>query len=373
MAESIEQLVAGIHDSPAQVVLALSGGSAAAAALLTVPGASRTVLEVVIPYCEPAMVDFLGGRPGRFCSSPAARSMAVVAFHRARRHAGRETDVAGVGCTAALATDRPRRGAHRVHVAVQTVQQTAAWSLELNKGARSRAEEEQVAARMTLNAVAEACSLAARCEPGLLQGEGIETLRCEAPQTWQRLLAGACDGLCVSGEADRPAAVLPGAFNPLHEGHRHMIEVGRRVLGAPVALEIAIQNPDKPPLDYCEIERRVRQFPAGVPVWLTRTPTFEQKSALFPEATFLVGVDTLRRIAAVEYYGGDQDACRAALERIVRRGCRFLVFGRNMGTGFMRLSDLDLPEMLREHCREVPADVFREDVSSTAIRRAAQE
>jgi len=373
MAESLEQLVAAIHDSPGRVVLGLSGASQAAAALLTVPGASRTVLEVVIPYCEAAMVQFLGGRPDQFCSSPAARSMAVVAFQRARRHAGAEAGVAGVGCTTALATDRPRRGAHRIHVAFQTLAATAAWSLELNKGARTRAEEEQLAARMTLNAVAEACGLSIGCELGLHEGEQVQTLRCEAPPEWQELLAGGRYSLCVAGVAERPRAVLSGAFNPVHEGHRRMIEVGRQMLGVPVAVEIAIENLDKPPLDYCEIERRAGQFAPDVSLWLTRTPTFERKSAMFPEATFLVGVDTLRRIAAPEYYGNDEQACLAALQRIVARGCRFLVFGRNMGTGFMRLSDLDLPEILRRHCREVPAHVFREDVSSTAIRRAARE
>jgi hypothetical protein len=34
------------------------------------------------------------------------------------------------------------------------------------------------------------------------------------------------------------------------------------------------------------------------------------------------------------------------------------------------LSDLDLPEPLKRICREVPAETFREDVSSTAIRKS---
>jgi len=41
-----------------------------------------------------------------------------------------------------------------------------------------------------------------------------------------------------------------------------------------------------------------------------------------------------------------------------------------MGTGFVRLSDLDLPDALRIVCREVPADAFREDVSSTELRKS---
>jgi len=301
MSQTIDRLVAQIHASPAQAVLALSGGTLAASRLLTVPGATRTVLEAVVPYCESAMVEFLGGRPDQFCSSPAARSMAVVAFHRARRHAGRDEQVAGLSCTAALATDRPRRGTHRVHVALQTLQATAAWSLQLEKGARSRGQEEELAARLTLNALAEACGVAHRLGLDLRPSEQVETLQCEAPQPWQELLTGRRDGLCASGPSERPQAVLPGAFNPAHQGHRRMIEVGREMLGCPVAVEIAVENPDKPPLDYYEMDWRVKQFPADLPVWLTRTPRFEQKSALFPEATFLVGVDTMRRIVAPRY------------------------------------------------------------------------
>ncbi|MCC6124305.1 MAG: hypothetical protein IT426_05045 [Pirellulales bacterium] len=58
------------------------------------------------------------------------------------------------------------------------------------------------------------------------------------------------------------------------------------------------------------------------------------------------------------------------LKRIATRGCKFLVFGRDMGTGFVRLADLDLPDVLRNISREVPPEVFRENVSSTGLRKA---
>ena len=85
--------------------------------------------------------------------------MAVVAFGRAIRYGAAEQQAAGVSCTAGLATDRPKRGPHRAHVAVQTADQTRHWSLELEKDARSRQEEEQIVSRMVLNAVAEACGV----------------------------------------------------------------------------------------------------------------------------------------------------------------------------------------------------------------------
>src|SRR5208337_4999698 len=78
---SPEQLIEQIHDSPRRIVLAAAGGgSRAIADLLEVPGGSRTLLEAVVPYSAPAMVDFLGGRPDEFCSAATARATAVAAF-----------------------------------------------------------------------------------------------------------------------------------------------------------------------------------------------------------------------------------------------------------------------------------------------------
>jgi hypothetical protein len=105
-------------------------------------------------------------------------------------------------------------------------------------------------------------------------------------------------------------------------------------------------------------------------VYLTRAATFAEKSRLLPGATFLVGADTLERIASPRYHGDNPSAHHYAIERLADRGCRFLVFGRDLGAGFLRLSELDLPDSLRRLCREVPPEVFREDVSSTELRKA---
>jgi len=151
-----------------------------------------------------------------------------------------------------------------------------------------------------------------------------------------------------------------------------MAEIARKRLGMPVEFEISIQNVDKLPLDYLETARRLEQFGRDQVVWLTRAATFDEKSARFPGATFVVGSDTLRRIADPRYYGSDPAACRAALGRILARGSRFLVFGRQESGRFVGLADLDLPPELQAACEEVPADEFREDISSTELRAAEQ-
>jgi hypothetical protein len=142
------------------------------------------------------------------------------------------------------------------------------------------------------------------------------------------------------------------------------------VVGVPLEFEVSIVNVDKPPLDYFEIQRRATQFAPEQTLWLTRAARFTEKARLFPQSTFVVGIDTLRRIAAPRYYGNDLAACQAAIDEIAGRGCRFLVFGRNLGMGFVSVGDLDLPAALLSLCTPVPAERFREDISSTAIRRA---
>ena len=149
-----------------------------------------------------------------------------------------------------------------------------------------------------------------------------------------------------------------------------MAKIAAEILGVPVDFEISILNVDKPPLDYFQIAHRLGQFDPAQKVWLTRSPTFEEKSRQFPGATFVVGADTLSRIAEPRYYGADPARCREALEAIAGRGCRFLVFARADSGTLTTLADLDLPEVLKSICREVPPERFREDVSSREIRNS---
>lgn len=377
MPPSIEEIVSQIHESPVMVVIAIAGGGATAIArLLEAPGASRTVLEAVVPYSPGALAEWLGSPPDQACSARTARWMAMAAFRRACHFVDTDAPVAGVACTASLATDIPKRGEHRAHLAAQSETLTTCWSLGLAKGRRTRAEEERLVGSLALSLVARACGVEQELLPDLVADETIDRSEVVAPKPWQDLLMGRQEAVRAGSPHEQgespPRAIFPGAFNPLHGGHRRMAQLAQDLLGVPVDFELSILNVDKPPLDYWEIGRRTGQFAAGQTVWLTRLSTFEAKSRRFPGATFVVGADTLRRIADSRYYGNDPAACRAALEAIAGRGCRFLVFARPEGDKTIRLADLDPPEPLRSLCREVPPERFLEDVSSTDLRAAGE-
>jgi nicotinamide mononucleotide (NMN) deamidase PncC len=384
MSPAAEELVRAVHAAPLALVLAATGGgSRAIASLLETPGASRTVLEAAVPYSAASLAAWLGAKPEHYCSQRTARAMAMSAYQKARAYAilgekpGDAAALAGAACTASLASDRPKQGSHRVHLALQTASFTAARSLELQKGRRSRREEERLTAALLLNLVAEAAGIEQRLDVELSPEERIVAARAEAPAAWQNLVAGDIDftALRAATPEQKPPsppparrAILAGAFNPCHDAHRAMARIASEMLGAPIEFELSIVNVDKPPLDYLEISERGAQFGPDEIVWLSRAATFLEKARVFGPATFVVGADTIARIADPKYYGGES-ARQQAFEKLAAADCRFLVFGRRLAGDFVSLDDLRLPPELCKLCEGVPEAAFRHDLSSTELRR----
>jgi hypothetical protein len=401
MAALWKQLIGRIHSASAPCVMAVTGGGAGAIAeLLSVPGGSQSLLEAVVPYSEMALSDWLGRRPESFCSEETALAMAASAFQRAQRllakrdGSGRDsaTTLIGVGCTASLVSDRPKKGEHRCHAATQTAHETASYSLVLNKGRRNRAHEERLVGQLVLAALARAAGIADVPALELVAPEAVVEHRARPHQLLVELMQGTLrlawfiPAKCVSREGEpntnepqyaralerSPAGVLCGSFHPLHEGHRQLRNVAAEILQGPVAYEMSISNVDKPSLDFLSIGRRARQF-TEQPLALTAAPTFAEKALLLPRTAFVVGVDTAERIIDVRYYGGSESSMEKALSTIRAQGCRFLVACRALPSGLVTLADLHLPARHADLFAPIPADLFRADISSTELRRAANE
>ena len=170
-------LVTSIHDTPTLVVLAVTGGGVASIGdLLSVAGASRTILEVVVPYAEAALADLLGGAPPEQAVSAATAAAMAAACHRRGRllHPDPAQPVIGVAATAALVSDRPKRGAHRAHVAVHSDHGPLAHhELTLHKDARDRLGEDRLVADLVLSLIASAAGLAAPAIPVLTEQDRL--------------------------------------------------------------------------------------------------------------------------------------------------------------------------------------------------------
>ena len=375
----VRELIESLHASERMASLAIAGaGTQAVGWILGVAGASRTVLDVQIPYASSAVVDYIGFEPGQFVSAETARSLARAAYFRAVDLRSGDSPMAGVACTATIATDRAKRGEHRCHVAVYHATGYAVSSLTLAKGRRDRNGEDDVVSRLILNGIAEFAGIDSRVDPGLLEGENVLRDGVEFADPLEALSENHVGHVVIGADGRQTAdgtfsgGVLSGSFNPLHKGHTRLASAASAILGAPVAYEISITNVDKPPLELEEVRRRVAQLAGRTDVVATRATVFYQKARILPGCTFVIGVDTMRRVIDPKYYGGSRGKMLSALEEMRELGCSFLVAGRVDGLEFRTLSDVPVPAELEGMFREIPESDFREDLSSSDLRLATE-
>jgi nicotinamide mononucleotide (NMN) deamidase PncC len=396
-------LIEQIHANPTKIVMYITGGGVHAPTwLLSVPGASRTVLDVRIPYSHESLADLV--KPVlprdtdigviRSTSTEMAMAMANAAFREAASLSEFGAPVLGVGMTCALATDRDRRGEDKAIICTKDSHgQMTVTRVGFEKGQLSRLEQDMVSSSVAINAVAEACGIQASDTTDdashRIEREFVSQMNTSDESETRRrsirsLLSGNArtvefSGACVFLDAPRRNRLyLPGSFNPLHDGHKGMLVAASKhdpgKLGA--AFELSVENADKGLLDEEEIARRVAQFiAADLPVVLTRAPLFTTKSDLFPESTFVVGYDTAIRLVQERYYGSEAEMVRQ-FATLVQRGCSFLVAGRfDATTGtYLSMKDMHVPDVLGAMGMFAGMEeaAFRNDISSTELRTRAK-
>lgn len=381
MVNDTEKIVDVINSSPYMGVIAITGGGTGAIGkLLRKGGGSATLLEAVVPYSMEAWNAFIGKRPERAVPEVAARQLAMTAYLKARSlRPG--PNLFGLGATSALVKNDEREGRkHHSYIAVQTDTLCRYFVFELYP--KDREIEESLIDDAIIAALAFSLDLPVYEAVHELEKYGyISTKRRHGNDQMLKLVTSDKSiywrpffGDTTPDVADKMpnTAIYSISANPLHSGHMGVLDAAEKILGIKPLYEISVTNVDKPPLDFYEIRNRMEQFNGANNLLLSNAPLFHEKSELFPDSWFIVGVDTWRRINDPQYYGG-LHGLDYALSCLFRNNAKFLVFGREVDGKFVGATDVDIALPLHsffmtDSVRAVPENVFRMDISSSELR-----
>ena len=377
MDSEIRELVESLHSTEGMTSLVIAGAGAPAMGwILGVAGASRTVLDIQVPYASSAMIDYLGSEPGQYVSEQVALELARAAYRRAVGLREGSVPVVGLSCSATIATDRPKRGDHRCHVSTYDGTGWTTWTLTLTKGLRDRDGEDDVVSKMILNALAESLGVEGRLDPGLSDDEKIVRTGHRYGDALEALAARHVGHVhhrrgrkAVGGRGSFGAASCPARSILCTRGIPDWRKCRRVSLTRPLSTKSRYPTWTKPDLELSEVRRRLSQFEGKADAAVTRVPVFYEKARHFPGSTFIIGFDTMIRLVEPRYYGDSVEQMRAALSELRGLGCGFLIAGRVEDGAFRTLDSLPVPPEYADMFTQIPESAFREDISSTELRR----
>lgn len=366
LTESI--LISDIHSSGKKIAIAVTGGGAEVIGnLLRHGGGSKTIVEAIVPYGQASFDDFVRGKPDKYCSTGAARDLAMAAFNRlSDLNVGNREDFIGVGATCSLAKKEERIGReHHAYIAIQTEKYTRTYTIDLSKEDRNREEEETYVADSILLILAHEC--------GSFLTNDVWTKEETAGDTnFLEVITGKSPFVNITGKNKNleNRIVFPGSFNPIHEQHKNIAQYVAKTWKQNVDLEICVHNVDKPTLNYTSLNERKNSILQHADDWMgdvffTSLPTFLKKSNYFKNAWFIVGWDTFVRIIDPKY--ADLDKVFEAFEN---NNSHFMVFHRILnGVDSSTLSTKNFPIEIMKRTEIIGTEYFPAiDMSSSQLR-----
>jgi hypothetical protein len=375
------------------VIVNTGAGTKGVSDFFCIPGASSTILEANVTYSNESTDDFLLKNEIKipegigYACKERAQYVAIAARSRAEfLISKKKTNMIpiGVGMTGAIITANPDgsprllRGGHRADITISIgrlpSENYKSYHLDLVPGEHTREEEETICGNFLKESIYNA--FMENCFNNFVKYKTV------------KYIVYSKNSVMVEDVIPKNTIIFPGSFNPAHQGHYNLAKAViklQELAEYNVLFEISVRNVSKPALDYPTVLKRVQQFTSqNMKVVITDAPLFINKLELFPGCSFVLGYDTVFRLLSKEFYGWKESEGNfnefliAKYKPFINTGVRFYVAGRKIEVNnvpgvflFAKLEHLRslIPEELQKGFIEIPEELFREDISSTDIRK----
>lgn len=353
-------------------IIASGAGAGIQSVLWNRAGTSNFLTGAYFPYDRKATSDLLGFEPEKGVSRKTAIQMAIESYIRSCRGTGTGKPL-GLGLTAAVSTNRERKGSNVVDAVLITPEGAFYYHLSMAKELRLGQTPEDKRIEDGLKADAVAFTLLGHYLK-VTHPVGVDTI----PES--ELMEVLYENPLFMANGQRPAnwyevmssdfgCIIPTSGNPPHQGHYGMMAEMQRGYNLDGVFAVTADSVHKPALAVVELLQRVAYFRSGnVPLVLTRKdPLFIDKARQFPTKIFGIGADALERMLDPKW---SSQPIADILAEFWDLEISFMVFNRN-GQDANALLDKLLPQTGRNFRSLFDVSFRTWDVSSSQLRAEA--
>lgn len=355
-------------------VIATGAGAGIQQELWEIPGSSAYFGGATFPYSPEESSELLGFVPKSYCSLETAVDLASVAYMKAYKFGGKNP--VGIGITASVASETAHRGDHRIFGCVMTNDLIVSKSKILTKGIglyqrTLDGHAANIMAFKMLNSIFPGNEGSAHPITKTMDASQLAKERFFAHPFFMG------NGLRLAEIPNNkehyypygPFALMPGAFNPPHEGHFGPAENMLTEHGKSVIFEITTAPPHKASLSVQECLQRAKLLNGYNRIFTVKEPLYLDKARAFPGMPLVVGADAMLRILDPKW-GVDS---HITLNELNRLHTKLYVVSRVVDGKLISRNDIEesLPENQRSLFHYVSTSVCGQwDYCSTDIRNA---
>lgn len=357
-------------------VITTGAGSGLQQLLWSVPGSSAYLSGSSFPYAQAEHDELLGFTPEKYCSAEDAVDLASAAYMKAYTFGGKNP--VGLGLTASVASNEVHRGDHKIHICVMTDTKVKSYYATLPKHAgkiqRSYDDRECTLCAMDLleATVLDESSLS------MVPGESSSSFAYSDSSELARERFFARSFFSAAGKRanlsipfSKRYALMPGAYNPPHEGHFSTAEHVRDEYNRSVIFEVTAEPPHKDHLTVQQLLQRAKLLQGHDRLFTRHEPFYLDKAAAYPGVPLVLGADAMVRLFDPKWGLDIADM----FVKFHNLDTKLLVAGRLIGDKFVTRDDIlqDLKSKLSYGDWILAGNIMkgvsgRHDISSTELR-----